>query len=116
MDGAVSIYFEAVAVTAVLVLLGQALELRAREKTSGAIRALLGSGAQDRHGHESDGRVEPVALDNVRVVDLVCVRPGRNSACGRRGRGGQGRDGGINDQQRADPIGKATAPRSWLER
>ena len=46
--GAVAVYFEAAAVITVLVLLGQVLELRAREATSGAIKALLAAGAEDR--------------------------------------------------------------------
>jgi Cu+-exporting ATPase len=48
MDGSVPVYFEAAAVITVLVLLGQVLELRAREKTGGAIRALLESFTQNR--------------------------------------------------------------------
>ena len=50
-DGSVAVYFEAAAVITVLVLLGQVLELRAREQTSGAIRALLDLVAQDGAAH-----------------------------------------------------------------
>ena len=49
--GAIAVYFEAAAVITVLVLLGQVLELRARETTSGAIRALLGPRAENRAPH-----------------------------------------------------------------
>lgn len=75
-DGSVAVYFEAGAVIIVLVLLGQILELRAREKTSGAIRALLDLSPAtarriDEHGGESD-----VALDQVVVGDRLRVRPG----------------------------------------
>ena len=51
MHGMVAVYFEAAAVITVLVLLGQVLELQARARTSGAIRALLGPGAEDRAAH-----------------------------------------------------------------
>ena len=54
--GAVAVYFEAAAVITVLVLLGQVLELRARERTSGAIRALLGLGAKNRAAHHRSRR------------------------------------------------------------
>ena len=75
-DGAVPVYFEAAAVITVLVLLGQVLELRAREKTSGAIRALLDLAPKNatRVGH--DGHDETVALDQVVVGDLLRVKPG----------------------------------------
>jgi Cu+-exporting ATPase len=69
-------YFEAASVITVLVLLGQVLELHARARTNGAIRALLGLAPKtarrvDAHGHEED-----VPLDAVRVGDLLRVRPG----------------------------------------
>ncbi|MDP2142487.1 MAG: copper-translocating P-type ATPase [Gammaproteobacteria bacterium] len=75
-DGSVAVYFEAGAVIIVLVLLGQILELRAREQTSGAIRALLNLAPTtarriDEHGGELD-----VALDQVVVGDRLRVRPG----------------------------------------
>ncbi|MDP1931771.1 MAG: copper-translocating P-type ATPase [Gammaproteobacteria bacterium] len=75
-DGSVAVYFEAGAVIIVLVLLGQILELRAREQTSGAIRALLNLSPTtarriDEHGGELD-----VALDQVVVGDRLRVRPG----------------------------------------
>ncbi|MET0936042.1 MAG: copper-translocating P-type ATPase [Luteibacter sp.] len=75
-DGAVPIYFEAAAVITVLVLLGQVLELRAREKTSGAIRALLDLAPKTAMRVTADGTDESVALDAVVVGDRLRVRPG----------------------------------------
>jgi Cu+-exporting ATPase len=75
MHGAVAVYFEAAAVITVLVLLGQVLELRAREKTSGAIRALLGLAPKTARRITGHGD-EDVALDAIAVGDLLRVRPG----------------------------------------
>lgn len=75
MDGTVDVYFEAAAVITTLVLLGQVLELRARERTSGAIRALLDLTPASAH-RVVDGREEDVTLDEVQVGDLLRVRPG----------------------------------------
>src|SRR5688572_18122745 len=75
-DGAVPIYFEAAAVITVLVLLGQVLELRAREKTSGAIKALLGLAPKTALKVRHDGTDEAVQVDAIRVGDLLRVRPG----------------------------------------
>lgn len=75
-DGAVPVYFEAAAVITVLVLLGQVLELRAREKTSGAIHALLDLAPKNATRVIGDGRDESVALDSVVVGDLLRVKPG----------------------------------------
>ena len=75
-DGAVAVYFEAAAVITVLVLLGQVLELRAREQTSGAIRALLDLAPKTARRIATDGTEEEVALDGVRVGDRLRVRPG----------------------------------------
>jgi Cu+-exporting ATPase len=75
-DGAVQIYFEAAAVITVLVLLGQVLELRAREKTSGAIKALLGLAPKTALKVRHDGTDEAVQVDAIRVGDLLRVRPG----------------------------------------
>ena len=74
--GAVAVYFEAAAVITVLVLLGQVLELRAREATSGAIRALLDLQPKTARRIESDGGDEEVPLDQVAVGDRLRVRPG----------------------------------------
>jgi Cu+-exporting ATPase len=75
MHGEVAVYFEAAAVITVLVLLGQVLELRAREKTSGAIRALLGLAPKTARRIAEHGD-EDVALDGIAVGDLLRVRPG----------------------------------------
>lgn len=75
-DGAVPIYFEAAAVITVLVLLGQVLELRAREKTSGAIKALLGLAPKTAVQVLADGSDQTVQVDAIQVDDLLRVRPG----------------------------------------
>jgi Cu+-exporting ATPase len=75
-EGTVAVYFEAAAVITVLVLLGQVLELRAREQTSGAIRALLDLAPRTARRLKDDGSDEEVALDAIAVGDLVRVRPG----------------------------------------
>ncbi len=75
-DGAVPVYFEAAAVITVLVLLGQVLELRAREKTSGAIKALLDLSPKTARRVQRDGSDEDVALDLVMAGDMLRVRPG----------------------------------------
>ena len=74
--GAVAVYFEAAAVITVLVLLGQVLELRARETTSGAIRALLDLTPPLARRIRADGTDEEIALDAVAVGDRLRVRPG----------------------------------------
>ena len=76
MDGSVAVYFEAAAVITVLVLLGQVLELRAREQTSGAIKALLGLAPKTARRIDAGGNDEEVALDLIGVGDLLRVRPG----------------------------------------
>ena len=75
-DGSVAVYFEAAAVITVLVLLGQVLELRAREQTGGAIRALLDLVPKTARRVRDDGTDEDVALDAVEVGDRLRVRPG----------------------------------------
>jgi len=75
-DGAVAVYFEAAAVITVLVLLGQVLELRAREQTSGAIRALLDLTPKTARRIGSGGTEEDVSLDEVVAGDSLRVRPG----------------------------------------
>ena len=75
-DGSVSVYFEAAAVITVLVLLGQVLELRAREKTSGAIRALLDLAPKTARRISGDGNDEEIAIDQIAVGDSLRVRPG----------------------------------------
>jgi heavy metal translocating P-type ATPase len=80
MDGTVDVYYEAAAVITTLVLLGQVLELRAREQTSGAIKALLDLTpasahrlVDGAHGHTTE---EDVALEDVVIGDRLRVRPG----------------------------------------
>ncbi len=75
-DGSAPVYFEAAAVIVVLVLLGQLLELRARERTSGAIRALLNLAPQTAQRVRPGGSDEQVALDQVQAGDRLRVRPG----------------------------------------
>ena len=75
-DGSVAVYFEAAAVITVLVLLGQVLELRARERTSGAIKALLDLAPKTALRINADESEEEVPLDQVAVGDRLRVRPG----------------------------------------
>ncbi|MDP2294925.1 MAG: heavy metal translocating P-type ATPase [Pseudolabrys sp.] len=75
-EGAVAVYFEAAAVITVLVLLGQVLELRARDATSGAIKALLNLAPKTARRVKDDGSDEEVSLDDVKVGDSLRVRPG----------------------------------------
>jgi P-type Cu+ transporter len=76
MEGTAPVYFEAAAVITTLVLLGQVLELRARQRTSGAIRALLNLAPQQAHLIAADGSEKDVALDQVKRGDRLRVRPG----------------------------------------
>jgi Cu+-exporting ATPase len=74
--GAVDTYFEAAAAITVLVIVGQLLELRAREQTGGAIRALLNLAPKTTHRLRADGSDEEIALDRVQPGDRLRVRPG----------------------------------------
>src|SRR5450631_849662 len=74
--GAVSVYFEAAAVITVLVLLGQVLELRAREATSGAIKALLQLAPKTARLVDAGGTDHEVQIDSLKVGDTLRVRPG----------------------------------------
>jgi Cu+-exporting ATPase len=74
--GAVAVYFEAASVITVLVLLGQMLELRAREATSGAIKALLQLAPKTARRVDDDGNDREVDIDTLRVGDKLRVRPG----------------------------------------
>ena len=74
--GAVSVYFEAAAVITVLVLLGQVLELRAREATSGAIKALLQLAPKTARRIDENGTDHEVEIDSLAVGDKLRVRPG----------------------------------------
>lgn len=75
-DGQVGVYFEAAAVITTLVLLGQVLELRARRKTSGAIKALLGLSPKTARIITEDGQEKTVPLEDVKKGDCLRVRPG----------------------------------------
>ena len=75
-DGTVAVYFEAAAVITVLVLLGQVLELRARERTSGAIKALLNLAPKTARRIAEDGSEAEIPLEDVVAGDRLRVRPG----------------------------------------
>ena len=75
-DGTVAVYFEAAAVITVLVLLGQVLELRARERTSGALRALLNLTPKTARQIGADGAEADIAVEDVAIGDRLRVRPG----------------------------------------
>ncbi len=75
-NGIIPVYYEAAAVITVLVLLGQVLELRAREKTGSAIRALLNLAPKTARRIRGGGNDEEVALDHVHIGDRLRVRPG----------------------------------------
>ncbi|MFK4511772.1 heavy metal translocating P-type ATPase [Bradyrhizobium daqingense] len=74
--GAVAVYFEAAAVITVLVLLGQVLELRARDATSGAIKALLQLAPKTARRLDADGNEHEVEIDTLHAGDSLRVRPG----------------------------------------
>ncbi|KAF0171212.1 MAG: Cu2+-exporting ATPase [Rhodobacteraceae bacterium] len=74
--GHVGVYFEAAAVIVTLVLLGQVMELQAREGTGRAIRALLDMAAKTARVIRPDGAEEEIPLEAVQVGDLLRVRPG----------------------------------------
>ncbi|MBI3677010.1 MAG: heavy metal translocating P-type ATPase [Proteobacteria bacterium] len=76
--GTVAVYYEAAAVITVLVLLGQVLELRAREQTGGAIRALLNLAPKTARRIRADGSDEEVPLEQVAIEDRLRVRPGES--------------------------------------
>jgi Cu+-exporting ATPase len=75
-DGIIPVYYEAAAVITVLVLLGQVLELRAREQTGSAIRALLNLAPKIARRIRADGSDEEVPLEQVQIDDRLRVRPG----------------------------------------
>ena len=74
--GAIPVYYEAAAVIVALVLLGQVLELRARERTGGAIRALLDLAPKTALRIDASGKTEDVPLASIKVGDILRVRPG----------------------------------------
>jgi Cu+-exporting ATPase len=75
-DGAVPVYFEAAAVITTLVLLGQVLELRARGRTGAAIKSLLKLAPRTARSVREDGIDADIPLDQVKIGDLLRVRPG----------------------------------------
>ena len=75
-DGEIAVYFEPAAVIVTLVLLGQVLELRARSKTSSALKALLGLAPRTARVVREDGHEQDVPLEQVHVGDRLRVRPG----------------------------------------
>ena len=77
-DGTLPVYYEAAAVITVLVLLGQVLELRARERTGGAIRALLRLAPKIAHRLSAGGADEDVPLEQVHLGDRLRIRPGES--------------------------------------
>jgi Cu+-exporting ATPase len=76
MGGTVPVYYEAAAVITVLVLLGQVLELRARDRTGGAIRALLNLAPKTARRLRDGGEDEEIPVNEVQVGDRLRVRPG----------------------------------------
>jgi Cu+-exporting ATPase len=75
-NGIVAVYFEAAAVITTLVLLGQVLELRARSRTSAAIKMLLGLAPKTARIHRTDGSETDIPLEQVKPGDILRVRPG----------------------------------------
>jgi Cu+-exporting ATPase len=75
-EGVVAVYYEAAAVITVLVLLGQVLELRAREKTGSAIRALLNLAPKTARRIRNNSNDEEVPLEQVQIGDRLRIRPG----------------------------------------
>jgi Cu+-exporting ATPase len=76
IDGVVPVYYEAAAVITVLVLLGQVLELRAREQTGSAIRALLNLAPKTARRIGDNGNDQEIPLEQVRIGDRLRIRPG----------------------------------------
>ncbi len=74
--GNVAVYFEAAAMIVALILLGQVLELRARSRTSAAVRTLLGLSAKSARRIRADGTDEDVGLEQIQIGDRLRVRPG----------------------------------------
>jgi Cu+-exporting ATPase len=102
-DGSVPVYFEAAAVITTLVLLGQVLELQARSRTSGAIRALLELAPATARRLEGDGREVDVPLEDVRTGDRLRVRPGEKVPVD--GRVVDGRSSVDESMLSGEPIG-----------
>jgi Cu+-exporting ATPase len=110
-DGSVAVYFEAAAVITVLVLLGQVLELRARESTSGAIRALLDLAPKTAQLIWPDGSEEEVQLDTVQVGDRLRARPGEKVPVD-----GVVVEGVVRSTSRWSPASRCPSPRASATR
>jgi Cu+-exporting ATPase len=106
MGGSVAVYFEPAAVIVVLVLLGQVLELRARSRTSAAIRNLLGLAPKTARQVDADGTERDVPLQDVRVGDRLRVRPGERIPV----------DGVVTDGSTSVDESMVTGSRSRLRR
>ncbi len=117
MDGAVPVYFEAAAVITVLVLVGQVLELKAREQTGGAIRALLDLAPKRARRIRADGSDEEVGARRGGGRRPSARAPRRERAGGRRGAGRAQRGGRVDGHRRvharhqgAWATGRSAAP------
>ena len=106
-DGSVAVYFEAAAVITVLVLLGQVLELRAREQTGGAIRALLNLAPKTARRITAGGDDEEIPLDRIQPGDRLRVRPGDGVPVDGVVLRGQQRRRRIDGHRRVDAGGQA---------
>ena len=100
--GEVAVYFEPAAVIVVLVLLGQVLELRARSRTSTAIRNLLGLAPKTARRIDADGSEDDVPLERVAVGDRLRVRPGERVPGRRRRPRWQHHGRRVDGDRRAD--------------
>ena len=100
------VYFEAAAVIVVLVLLGQVLELRARSRTSAAIRSLLGLAPKTARRVDADGERDDVPLEHVHVGDRLRVRPGERVPVDGVVARGHERRRRVDGHRRADPGGE----------
>ncbi|HTR88397.1 MAG TPA: heavy metal translocating P-type ATPase [Reyranella sp.] len=105
------VYFESAAVIVVLVLVGQVLELRAREATSGAIKALLGLAPRAALRVDKDGNDEEVAIDAIAVGDALRVRPGEKVPVDGIVREGQGSVDESTITGESMPVTKETGAR-----
>src|SRR6266566_4548666 len=109
--GAVAVYFEAASVITVLVLLGQVLELRARDATSGAIKALLQLAPKTARRVAEDGTDHEVEIDTLKVGDRLRVRTGESMPVTKEA-GGKVIAGTLNQSggfiMRADKVGRDT--------
>ncbi len=104
--GTVDVYFEAAAIITVLVLLGQVLELRAREQTSGAIKALLDLTPKTARRLSADGTEQEIGLQDVQVGDQLRVRPGEKVPVD-----GVVATGGRRSMRPWSPVSRCRSPR-----